>query len=640
MAPVATSSSDDERPPPYSSTPAAPPASGAPPSQRTVRVAIIGSGLTGLVATYLLTSKLAQRSSERQDEGARARSPSVRICVEIFERSQTLGMDSASISVPLKLVDPQTAEHDLKDRQPKVNGGPGSASSWPERPGNSLAAGCDDSATVAAAAPATAGKSMRIDVPMRAFTGGYYPELLALYRHLGIRVRRTNFTYSFASLPSRLDASTDSASPALDSGPAPSLIYNGASGLRGISMPSAISWRRSDEDNSIAARLAAASAYFGRVLLIVFSYLQLLLLASWHHHLGHTSDPHHPIYTMTLQQFALDPLPSTSPAFKSQPPSLWPLGGLRLPPMLRSWLVVSPAFLHATVVPLFSAVMTCSAESVLQSPAAEVLDYVALTFGKNHYVVRDGVREVVRRLLVHVPSPSTAVDGEVETEGREREPTHAAARSGAACKADAGPQSRVWTSAEVRKIEHRNGKAYITASHDFTASLDDGGSDAIPTPASSANATDSEGDDDTPGSRHASSTPRRQRVERQHGGYDHLIFATQANQAASFLGQYTESLRGAAARGDGKDEQRKGKDDEEQATATISRLEEMRDRLLSFRYEQSVVVNHTDTRVLPPCRDDWRDLNLVSPLSSSLSLSPSMSSSKPRTGSRNRMVDA
>ena len=39
---------------------------------------------------------------------------------------------------------------------------------------------------------------IRIDLPMRAFTDGYYPQLQAMYDHLGVRYRRQNFRFVFA----------------------------------------------------------------------------------------------------------------------------------------------------------------------------------------------------------------------------------------------------------------------------------------------------------------------------------------------------------------------------------------------------------------------------------------------------------
>jgi hypothetical protein len=71
---------------------------------------------------------------------------------------------------------------------------------------------------------------------------GYYPQLIALYSHLGVPFRRSNFSYSF----SRLDAfpphgvSLSEKETGEHSAIYPTLIYNGASGRGGISVPFAL----------------------------------------------------------------------------------------------------------------------------------------------------------------------------------------------------------------------------------------------------------------------------------------------------------------------------------------------------------------------------------------------------------------
>jgi len=92
------------------------------------------------------------------------------------------------------------------------------------------------------------GQSWRVDVPMRSFQGGtqlnvdsvpsrftlvlqgYYPQLIALYKHLGVAFREADFSYSFSLLTpptsSRVKQITTT------------MIYNGNSGLGGLSMPS------------------------------------------------------------------------------------------------------------------------------------------------------------------------------------------------------------------------------------------------------------------------------------------------------------------------------------------------------------------------------------------------------------------
>ena len=75
--------------------------------------------------------------------------------------------------------------------------------------------------------------------------------------------------------------------------------------------------------------------------------------------------------------------------------------------------------------------------------------------------------------------------------------------------------------------------------------------------------------------------------------YDHLVFATQCTQTAQLLSLYERHLV-------------------PQHDADLARCQQVKDALAHMRYEQSTVVCHTDTTLLPADRALWRDLNLVS----------------------------
>lgn len=137
---------------------------------RTVKVAVIGSGLAGLTAAYLLTKPRADDL--------------VYFEVHLFEKASTIGMGASSVSVPL----------------------PDSGDSW------------------------------SVDVPMRSFQGGYYPQLIALYKSLGVAFRKADFSYSFSFLTP----------PTKDHGRkiTATMIYNGGSGRAGVSMPSILKSQR------------------------------------------------------------------------------------------------------------------------------------------------------------------------------------------------------------------------------------------------------------------------------------------------------------------------------------------------------------------------------------------------------------
>ena len=93
-----------------------------------MRIAVVGSGIAGLSATWLL-------SQEHQ--------------VSLFEKHEHLGMDARSLDVQ----------------------------------GD--------------------GENARIDVPLRVFFGGFYPNLTALYRQLGIESGPINYAASFGALNER-----------------------------------------------------------------------------------------------------------------------------------------------------------------------------------------------------------------------------------------------------------------------------------------------------------------------------------------------------------------------------------------------------------------------------------------------------
>ncbi|KAK0456909.1 splicing factor, Prp19-binding domain-containing protein [Armillaria borealis] len=260
---------------------------------RTVKVAIIGSGLAGLTAAYLLTK-------DPQDGDV---------------PTSTLGMDSSSISLPL----------------------PGQDQDW------------------------------RVDVPMRSFQGGYYKQLIALYKRLGVKFTPRDFSYSFSLLSMSETGRQITAE----------MIYNGSSGLGGVSMPSTLD-DLPKPDLGLTLRAAAKAWTIGLFVIwsihILLCYLRLLWLS-----IPIVRSPG--IETMTYKAWVE----------KTRPTGL-----------LAKWTgfeQVWAEFTHAIMVPLFSAVCTAPEQEVLDHPVEEFLDYIWLTLGTHHYVVVDGVRDVVGRLV-------------------------------------------------------------------------------------------------------------------------------------------------------------------------------------------------------------------------------------------------
>lgn len=175
---------------------------------------------------------------------------------------------------------------------------------------------------------------------------GYYPRLLRLYRRIGIAMTPSNFTFSFSTL-----ASATSARP----GPSPHLLYEGSSGARGVSLPSRLFMTSNalgqkslhSESNAGAAALLTQhvdnlKTYLSMLVTLVFSYLYLLIIALWHHHLGHTTDPSHPLATTPLFAWC------EQHHFRN-------------------------CFVDTILIPMFSAVMTAGDQTVREAPVAEIL---------------------------------------------------------------------------------------------------------------------------------------------------------------------------------------------------------------------------------------------------------------------------
>ncbi|KAJ7456438.1 hypothetical protein FB451DRAFT_1407146 [Mycena latifolia] len=266
---------------------------------RTVKVAVIGSGLAGLTAAYLLTSS-------RPDD--------VDFDVHLFEKTPTLGMDSSSVSI-----------------------------------GN-------------------ADQEWRIDVPMRSFQGGYYPQLIALYTKLGVAFRQADFSYSF-SLFSQAEKSRRLRT---------TMIYNGASGRDGLGMPAWIQdMHLSSKGYRVITRVFALALFIFSAVQLFVCYMRLVLFALPAVRPKRMND-------MTFSEWAAETVPRNFVA-----------RALRFDATWRS-------FTQDVLIPLFSAVCTAPEEAVNAHPMEDYLDYIWLTFGTHHYVVVRGVRDAVARLTSNV----------------------------------------------------------------------------------------------------------------------------------------------------------------------------------------------------------------------------------------------
>lgn len=322
------------------------------------------------------------------------------------------------------------------------------------------------------------GTKRRVDVPMRSFQGGYYRNLIALYKQLGVAFRPSDFTYSFLELgPTGAFATR--------------LLYNGSSGLGGVSMPHRASPQKAHglEDRAREALLACVA--WG---MFVLSSLALLLCQ---------------VRLCVLSAPWFRPPPQSTQTFGDWAARSAPTGYLsRTLGLDRSW----KSFVDTILVPLFSAVCTAGTEDILNHPAVEFLEYIWLTLFTNHYVATLGVQDVVARLS---------------------QPIH-----------------HIHLSANIVSIDRAaDGKVTICA-----------------TTASSSS-------------------------EESFGPFSHIIVCTQANQAIPLLESYQSSLP--------------ADDPQRSAVSALMRP------LSRFHYARNIVINHTDTSLLPPHAEDRRDLNLA-----------------------------
>ncbi|KAI8987992.1 hypothetical protein BDF20DRAFT_853270 [Mycotypha africana] len=391
-------------------------------SEKQLNVAVIGSGLAGLTAAYLLE----KNNHEHQQ-----------IHVHLFEKSSTLGMDAASVSVG----------HEKK--------------------------------------------KFRIDVPMRSFMSGYYSHLFRLYKHLEIPAKEAKFDFGwyrikkYHAFKQTLEGETQAATATdRETKNESYLVYSGA---RTVGHFDLISSSRSP---SLATLLLDLLKYMWRSFVVAYSYLWLMCIALWMQYRGHFKNPEHPICNMTLGQFFIK-------------------------------YRIHPYFSHQVFVPLFAAVCTSTYSSMLNYPASEILEYMAMGLNQASYVCAGGVQQVVRAM--------------------------------------SAPLKHVHLATEITSIQ-----ANPDPNHRFLL------------------------------------------IDQHHNTYpiDHIIFATQGNQSLRLLEGLVDVLR----------QQQPPPPPQQQQTATSVAIEpvlEQINMLKTFVYNTALVINHTDTRVLPSNPSHWKALNLA-----------------------------
>ncbi|KAJ3576282.1 hypothetical protein NP233_g529 [Leucocoprinus birnbaumii] len=289
---------------------------------RNVKVAIVGSGLSGLTAAWLLARPL-----KNQD---------VNFEVHLFEKADSLGMDAASTSLNSSELDKQ----------------------W------------------------------RIDVPMRAFQGGYYPQLISMYKTIGVRIRQADFSFSF----SQLITPTSSLQRKITT----NFIYNGSSGRAGFGKPASFSAQTNKSALSYVPRqLLHWVAFLWTTTKIIICFLMSTYYAAPFLRSSELEDK-------SFGEWAEDMTPRN---FLSR--SL----GLDV-----GW----QTYVRDVMIPMWSATCTATKDDILNYPAIEFLDLIWLTFGTRHYVLANGVRDVVAELSkdtknIHLSAPITSISLDPKT---------------------------------------------------------------------------------------------------------------------------------------------------------------------------------------------------------------------------------
>ncbi|KAF9303077.1 hypothetical protein BGZ74_004396 [Mortierella antarctica] len=460
---------------------------GSPP--RKLRVAVVGSGLAGLTVAHLLSSLHAENGQGEQG-----------IEVELFEKAHKLGMDAASLSVtcPCQKCAQESGRGQGDPDHEHVEG--------------------------------------RMDVPMRSFFPEYYPNLVRLYRSIGVKFHDADNTLScfdvtFGS-PSASSSPTNKPMDVNIEDPYLSSRSYKVSSDHTITLPD-------------LPPLSLLNPYpFGRRLLgyyrIARDYVKMLAVSKEFMTQGRMMEI-------------------------GKPASEW---GNGRQVSLREFLVsggYSNDF-SAFFVPLFACVCTCSFERMMDYPACVVLEYVArcMPFGRMQFVT-SGVQEVTENLSKNIGT--------------------------------------IHYNTMVEKIiESKEAEGYPIV------------------------LVDSFG------------------VRRE---YDHVVFATQANQAAATLAGQMSSTKllpkpFVTSRDKDYDASNFGRMEDHDQTDPVTPRNPVLDTvgdshpffqqiktLAKFPYERTQVVCHTDTSFLPKDPGAWRLLNIAKAVHADILASPHMSDDEP-----------
>ncbi|KAJ0420793.1 hypothetical protein BJY00DRAFT_283591 [Aspergillus carlsbadensis] len=397
-----------------------------PPRQR---VAIVGSGMAGLVAGYLL-----------------ANDKEARFDVEVLEMQDRLSLDSASYTLPR-----ESSRHSPGSTSGTGTGrtGDGSRGGVTHHP-----AKLQNASEEMVSEDENEGNESeeRVDLPMRAFAAGYYDNLRKLYSHLGVHFDEPRFVYSLSTLDSTDDDAATKKRAVTKGGNY--FIHSSNNHILPPIRPVGLS----------IARWVVEVAY-------------LLFWYTW----------------FTLAAFVISPGTIATKTTTRQKDFYTSGGltttTTHSSETLRSYLsriMLPKYYITRYFLPLMSSVTTCTHDELLDFPASDIVAYARRTFRRPHYTVRGGVRQAEGKLSAglrvrfgaKVVSVTSLTDGRVKVRWRVKSTsvrTHSSSarvNGGAAAAGHDGAESRVGAEAEGLEIlEEIYDKAIIAVTPDVVGSI-------------------------------------------------------------------------------------------------------------------------------------------------------------------------
>jgi hypothetical protein len=236
------------------------------------------------------------------------------------------------------------------------------------------------------------GGSDRIDLPMRAFAGGYYNNLRALYDHLGVRYRAQPFVFAFSQISSNAPIGS------LQEWEAKPYFTHGSNNHR---LP------------PLKPKGQSMYAYIVETVYLMFVYAYFTLCC-----------------VLIKPRSGCSRSKSTSPSSSTSASPYFTACET-----LEEYLVrirIPRYFTTHYILPLLSSVATCPHEALLQFPACDVTGYKSGTNGQQHYTLMDGVGEAQGKLVdeiedVRLSAHVLAVEpqsNKVKIQWRHTEDTH------------------------------------------------------------------------------------------------------------------------------------------------------------------------------------------------------------------------